>query len=258
MSWTRGAPTCALVALLLGGGALLAPRSHAQAEPKAPKQAAEPARPEKRTKAPAAKEQAGSQTPTWYALTLAHAEIGINVAYFWSKGPKLRAETVIAGRKVVSIVSGDTYYAYDATSREGVAIGRSRDAIAKDAPGRRPFGRELEVIVGQGGELVGEEVIGGRTFERYRVTDDAGRREVWVTKDDLRLPVRLEIYTRLTGKTISTDFVNWSSALPIDDGFFEPDAGVRFERLSYDEYAARRFTPVGPVPILYMDLLTGH
>jgi len=257
MSW-RGAPTCALVALLVGGGALLPARSQAQAPPKAPEEAREPARPEKRAKAPAGKHEPGSQAPTWYALTLAHSEIGINVAYFWSKGPKLRAETVIAGRKIVSIVSGDTYYAYDATSREGVAIGRSRDAIAKDAPGRRPFGRELDVIVEQGGELVGEEVIGGRPFERYRVTDDAGRREVWVTKDELRLPVRLEIYKRLTGKTINTDFVNWSSALPIDDAFFEPDAGVRFERLSYDEYAARQFTPVGPVPVLYMDLVTGR
>ena len=59
--------------------------------------------------------------------------------------------------------------------------------------------------------------IGGRLCERYRVTDDAGRREVWVTKDELRLPVRLEIYTRLSGKTIYTDFVNWAAELEIDD-----------------------------------------
>jgi len=254
----RGAPTCALVALLVAGGAFLPCRSHAQARPQAPKEAAAPAPAEKRAKVPAEKQKAGSQPPTWYALTLAHSEIGINVAYFWSKGPKLRAETVIAGRKVVSIVSGDTYYAYDATSGEGVAIGRSREAIAKDASERRPFGRELEVVAKQGGELVGEEQIGGRVCERYRVTDDAGRREVWVTKDELRLPVRLEIYTRLTGKTIHTDFINWSSALPIDDGFFEPDAGVRLQRLSYEEYAARQFTPVGPIPVLYMDLVTGR
>jgi len=250
-------PACALLALLLGG-ALVAPVSHAEGEARAPKQAAEPAPAGKHAKAAPAKEEAGAQTPTWYALTLAHSEIGINVAYFWSKGPKLRAETVVAGRKVVSIVNGDTYYAYDDTSREGVAIGRSREAIAKDAPGRRPFGREHDVIMKQGGELVGEEEIGGRLCERYRVTDDAGRREVWVTKDEPHLPVRLEIYTRLSGKTIHTDFVNWSSALPIDDGFFEPDPGVRFQRLSYEEYAARQFTPIGPVPVLYMDLVTGH
>jgi hypothetical protein len=155
-------------------------------------------------------------------------------------------------------VNGDTYYAYDATGREGVAIGRAPEAIAKDSPGRRPFGREVEIIVGQGGEKVGDEEMGGRPCERYRVTDGAGRREVWVTKDELRLPVRLEIYTRLSGKTIHTEFVNWAAELPIDDGFFEPEAGVRFTRLSYREFAERQFTPVGPAPILYMDLLTGR
>ena len=166
--------------------------------------------------AKARKQPAGAQAPTWYALTLAHSELGLNVAYFWSKGAKLHAETVVAGRKIVSLVNGDTYYAFDATGREGVAIGRAPEAIAKDAPGRRPFGREVEVIVGQGGEKVGEEEIGGRLCERYRVTDAAGRREVWVTKDELRLPVRLEIYTRLSGRTIHTDFVNWAAELPID------------------------------------------
>ena len=207
---------------------------------------------------PKARAAAAASAPTWYALTLAHSEIGLNVAYFWSKGAKLRAETVVAGRKIVSIVNGDTYTAFDATAREGVAIGRAPEAIAKDAPGRRPFGREVEVIVAQGGEKVAEETIGGRACERYRVTDDAGRREVWVTKDELRLPVRLEIYTRLSGKTIHTDFVNWAADLPIDDGFFQPDPGLRFTRLSYREFAERQFTPVGPVPILYMDLLTGR
>ena len=230
----------------------------AQTDAKEQKQAPPAAAPAKPAKAPAARGAAGAQAPTWYALTLAHSELGLNVAYFWSKGAKLHAETVVAGHKIVSLVNGDTYYAYDATSREGVAIGRAPEAIAKDAPGRRPFGREVEVVVGQGGEKVGEEEIGGRLCERYRVTDGAGRREVWVTKDELRLPVRLEIYPRLSGRTLHTDFVNWAAELPIDDGFFEPDPGVKFTRLTYREFAERQFTPIGPVPILYMDLLTGR
>lgn len=227
----------------------------AQTDAKTRKQAPAAAAPAKASGTPG---EAGVQAPTWFALALAHSELGMNVAYFWSKGPKLRAETVVAGHKIVSIVSGDTYYAFDATSREGVAIGRAPEAIAKDAPGRRPFGREVEVIVGQGAEKVGEEEIGGRPCERYRVTDDTGRREVWVTKDELRLPVRLQIYTRLSGKTIHTDFVNWAAELPIDDGFFQPEADLRLTRLSFQELSDRQFTPVGPVPILYMDLLTGR
>ena len=249
----RAARGLALLAIWIGAGALPAAPARAQERPEPPKPA-----PAAKRKPAAAKQEQPAGPPTWYALTLAHSEIGINVAYFWSKGPKLRAETVIGGHKVVSIANGDTYYAYDATSREGVAIGRSARAIAKDAPDRRPFGRELEVIAEQGGEKVGEEEIGGRVCERHRITDDAGRREIWVTKDELRLPLRLEIYTRLSGKTIYTDFVNWSSALPIDDGFFEPDAGVRFQRLSFEEYAKSQFTPIGPVPVLYMDLVTGR
>ena len=223
-------------------------------------QAPLPAAAEEAKRAPGAKPAPGAPAaePSWFALALAHSEIGINVAYFWSKGPKLRAETVIAGRKIVTLVNGSTYYAYDATGRDGVAIGRSKAAIAKDAPGRRPFGRELDTVLAQGGEKVGEEELGGRAIERYRITDDAGRREVWVTKDALRLPVRLEIFARPTGKTISTDFLSWTAELAIDDGFFEPEPGVHLERLSFDEYAAREFTPVGPVPILYLDLLTGR
>jgi len=231
-------------------------RGSAQTDAKARERSATAAKPAKKSSGSRSDAEAGA--PTWYALTLAHSEIGLNIAYFWSKGSRLRAETVVAGRKIVSIVNGDTYYAFDATSREGVAIGRAPEAIAKDAPGRRPFGREVEVIVEQGGEKVGEEEIGGRPCERYRVTDGAGRREVWVTKDELRLPVRLEIYTRLSGKTIHTDFVNWAAELPIDDGFFEPDPDLRLTRLSFEEFSERQFTPVGPVPILYMDLLTGR
>ena len=67
-----------------------------------------------------------------------------------------------------------------------------------------------------------------------------------------------ESYTRATGNTIATEYVNWAADLPIDDGFFEPEAGVDFQRLSFEQYAARQFTPIGPVPVLYMDLLTGR
>jgi len=270
----------AAVALLAAPALEAAPQQAAPRPADAPKPAAEPAATPATDPAaqpaadPAAKPAArraakpaaggrpsgaeAERVTSWFALTLAHSELGLNVAYFWSKGPKLRSETVIAGHRVVNIVNGPTYYAYDAVTRQGVAIGRAQAAIDRDGPTRRPFGRELEIIVGQGGEKVGEEQLGGRTCERFRVTDEAGRREVWVTKDDLRLPVRVESYSRLTGKTIATEFVNWAADLPIDDGFFEPEPGVELQHLSFEHYAARQFTPIGPVPVLYMDLLTGR
>jgi hypothetical protein len=210
--------------------------------------------------APAERDEAGAApgVATWYAQTLAHTDLGINVAYFWSKGPRFRAETVIAGRKVVSIVSGDTYYAYDGVAMRGAAIGRSAAAIADDAERSRPFGNDLQTVIEQGAEKVGEEEIGGRLCERWRITDERGRREVWASADELKLPVRLEIYSRRSGKTIYTEYVNWLVGLPIADAFFEPPPSVEFERLGFDEYMARLGTPVGPVPILYMDLLTGR
>lgn len=197
---------------------------------------------------------------TWFAEVLAHSEGGLNVTYFWSKGAKLHAETVIAGRRVTTLVSGNTYYAYDAVGQNGVAITRSPKAIAADAKGQRPFGREFENLVTQGAERIREEDVMGRPCEVFRLTDQLGRRELWVTKDPKRLPVRIVIYRRDTGRTVTTEYLNWLTGLSIADGFFEPEAGIALERLDFDTYMRRSGTgePVGPVPVLYTDLLVGR
>jgi hypothetical protein len=199
-------------------------------------------------------------TSTWFSQALAHSDSGLNVAYFWSKGAKLRAETVIAGRLVVTIVSGNTYYAYDAVSQNGVAIARSPKAIAADARGERPFGREFENLVSQGAEPVRDEQVMGRPCEVFRLTDQLGRRELWVTKDKLRLPVRVVVYRRDTQKTTTTEFINWLTGLAIADGFFEPESSVALQRLDFETYVNRSSTgePIGPVPVLYTDLLVGR
>jgi len=207
---------------------------------------------EDRTPAPA--------SPTWFSQVISHSDAGLNVSYFWSKGARLRAETVIAGRRVTTIVAGNTYYAYDAVSQNGIAIPRSPKAIAADAKGARPFGREFEKLKSQGAERVREEVVMGRECEVFRLTDQLGRRELWVTKDELRLPVRVIVYRRDTQKTTATDFVNWLTGLSIADAFFEPESSVAFERMDLDRYLQRSSTgePVGPVPVLYTDLLVGR
>jgi hypothetical protein len=199
-------------------------------------------------------------TSTWFAEVLAHSEGGLNVTYFWSKGAKLHAETVIAGRRITTLVSGNTYYAYDAVGQNGVAITRSPKAIAADARGQRPFGREFENLVTQGAERIRDEDVMGRPCEVFRLTDQLGRRELWVTKDPKRLPVRIVIYRRDTGRTVTTEYLNWLTGLSIADGFFEPEAGIALERLDFDTYMQRSGTgePVGPVPVLYTDLLVGR
>ena len=199
-------------------------------------------------------------TSTWFSQAFSHSDGGINVTYFWSKGAKLRAETVIAGRLVTTIVSGNTYYAYDAVSQNGVAVTRSPKAIATDARGERPFGREFENLVSQGAERIRDEDVNGRACEVFRLTDQLGRRELWVTKDKIRLPVRVVVFRRDSQKTTTTDFVNWLTGLSIADGFFEPASSIAFQRLDFDTYIKRSSTgePIGPVPVLYTDLLVGR
>jgi hypothetical protein len=104
---------------------------------------------------------------------------------------------------------------------------------------------------------VGEEEALGRKVAKFRVTDTRGQREVWVTQDEQRLPLRLEIYDRKTSGRRFTDYVNWQSAIPIPDSFFEPEADVQLERLELEQYIKRTLSegPVGAVPVLYADLL---
>jgi hypothetical protein len=251
MKRKRGALTS-----LLAWTLLVAP---AAAQEEAPQQEGKPAA--AKEKAPPQPEGAPVEYPdTWYAQALAHSEIGINVTHFWSKGPLLRAETVVVGRRVVTIVNGDTYYAYDGLGRIGVAVGRAPAAIEQDAKRERPFGNELSSILRQGAESVGSETLGGREVEVFRVTDEHGRRQVWVTPGEERLPLRVEVFRRHTGQILSTDFLNWMSGLPISDAFFEPEPGIEFVRMSIEEYVAKQAEgrPPGPVPIFYTDLLHGR
>ena len=74
---------------------------------------------------------------TWYAQVLARSPVGLNVTHFWSKDRKLRAETVIAGRRIVTIVDESTYYAYDLLVRTGIAVQRAPTAIGVSPPRRR-------------------------------------------------------------------------------------------------------------------------
>jgi len=199
----------------------------------------------------------GSATPTWYAQTLTRGAAGLNVTHFWSKGAMLRAETVVAGHKIVTIVRGGRYYAYDALTGEGLSIAREPAVVAADRPDRRPFGREYEILLGQGAELVREEELLGRATGVYRITDDWGRRELWVTQDELRIPLRLEVFDRGSAERRYVDYLNWQSDLFIPDHFFTPDANARLTEMDYGEYLRRTTEEgsVGPVPVFYLNLL---
>ena len=218
----------------------LGPASHAQT----PGVAAEPA-----PEGPA----------TWFAQAVTYTETGFNVTYFWSKGAQMRAETVISGLKVVTIVSGRHYYAYDGLTGEGIAVERAAEAVSVDAPGRRPFGRELEQLRGQGAEKVRDEVLHGAPCEVWRVTDRSGRREIWVMRAAPQLPVRVDVFDRSRARDFRTEYLGWQRGLPISDAFFVPDSNATLLPMTLAEYtvATAKSGVVGPVPILYADLLHG-
>jgi len=198
---------------------------------------------------------------SWYASSLSRNEAGsFLVVHFWSKGARFRAETLIAGHRITSIVNGGTYYVLDPVLGTGAAIERSQRSVAQDATRGRPFGGELQQILSQGGEKVGTERVGGRECEMYRVTNAKGRRQVCLSMQEPQVPLRIESFDRNSGQTTYVDYSNWMLGLLISDAFFEPDERISMERLGYEEYQARtaRGQSAGPAPVLYGDLLHGH
>jgi hypothetical protein len=194
----------------------------------------------------------------WYAQAVAETEGGFLVTHFWSSGASFRSQAIYNGHPIVSIVHGDTYYTLDLLARMGVAIERSKIAIAADAKRGRPFGDELEVLKRSGGEKIGEEEYAGQICDLYRRTDSAGRLQVWATRTNPPLPLRVETYDRRTGRRERVNYVNWLSGYTVPDSFFLPPPDIELERLSYAEFRERSVREnLGPAPPLFSHLLHG-
>jgi outer membrane lipoprotein-sorting protein len=196
---------------------------------------------------------------SWYAQTVARGSSGFNINYFWSLGSNFRAETVAAGHKIVTIVSGDTYFAYDAVMMKGVSIRRTPEAIAADAGKTRPFGNEVESLLDQGAEKIREETLFNTPSEVYQISDDNGRRIVWVTQDPRRLPMRIEIYDRRSGATSYKEYFDWQNGIPISEDFFTPEPAAQIKHFEFDEYIGSTDDRevMSLAPILYEELLIG-
>ena len=213
--------------------------------------------PEKPT-SPAPAKGEGSEL-TWYAMALGQLAGRPVVGHFWSKGSKLRAETVIFGRPVLTLVDSEYYYTIDVLNGTGLAIQRSAVSIAEDASRTRPFATEWDEMSEAGGEKVRSEKFGSQEAEVWRLTNVSGRRTIWVSTEVPRLVMRVETYDRDSSETESVEYVNWQYGLPIPDPFFQPGPGIRIRRMEYGKYvAAARKGPVGPAPPLYRYLLHGR
>ena len=205
-----------------------------------------------------AEKEAAPAEETWYAASIAKSDEGFLVTHFWSKGARLRSETVAGGRRLITIVDATTYYVIDPTRGEAIGIARSPLSIRGDAKRTRPFGDELGAVLRAGGEQVVEHEVGGRKLVRYQLTNDAGRVQVWVTPT-LELPVRVERWIRSSSHREQLDYINWLRGIDVAEGFFRPPSDVPIERVGYEDYVRRAMTErLGPAPPFFAHLLHGE
>ncbi len=197
---------------------------------------------------------------TWFAERIAERVVGSGATALWSKGNKLRAETVVNGHPVITIVNGSTYYMIDGLNGAGWAVQRHPAALDLEKKRPRPFGNEGERMMEEGAEVVRTERVMGVRCDVYRLTDNRGQREVWVTQTDPRVPVRLEIYNRASGKTAVTRYLGWVGGyLTIPAPFFLPDPRYSIEEMSYDKYLDLKMAgPENMMPVLFPELLSGR
>jgi hypothetical protein len=207
---------------------------------------------------PPAVQKSSSLRATWYVLALGQLQGRLAVAHYWSSDEKFRALTLINGKPLLTIVNGPYYYTIDLAERAGVRVTRNPSAVASDGRYSRPFAQEWEEMVAAGGEKVRDETVAGRLTEVWRLTNNSGRRTVWVAKQKPMVPMRVETYDRKTAKEDIVDYVNWQLGLSISDEFFAPPPDVELEIFEYNEYVSTaRQRPVGPAPPLYRQLLHG-
>jgi hypothetical protein len=115
----------------------------------------------------------------------------------------------------------------------------------------------LQEILDQGGEKIREEKGEGFTVDVYRVTDEQGRRTLWVRSDEDQIPIRLETYERTQGRTGQLDWVNWLEGVEIPASFFAPPSEVVFEEIgSFEDLQIRAAqSPLRPAPPFFPELI---
>lgn len=198
---------------------------------------------------------------SWYTARIMGGDTPLRIEHFWSKGRKVRMQTIIRAQPFVTIVSGEYYTVIDTVRRTAVAIRRNASALKLESENKdkRPFAREADRLVDAGAEQVGSEKIGGRQTRHYRVSNRLAASEAWVSDDEYRLPMRVIRYDRTSGSTLREDFVDWARELDLPETFFQPGGDIAVERLEYDEFVARDQDPSTVlIPILIPELLHGR
>jgi hypothetical protein len=200
-----------------------------------------------------------AQEDSWWTQRLTFGAGPALVENLWCKGRRMRAESVFDGHTIVTLVDEERYLIIDPLRGEGISIQRSPIAVGQDAGRARPFGYEAASLL-KSAEKVGSEVRAGRDVDHYRSTaSDGDRSEVWVTQDELRLPMEELFRARDTGAKNQRVYLRWVQA-GFPDSLFQPGPGVKLEKIAYEQYIerTRKGEAVGPAPPLYADLLHGR
>jgi hypothetical protein len=154
----------------------------------------------------AADEAKSSTAPkTWHATVFFSNGASYRIIHYWSDGAKMRAETLISGHPVATIIRGDRYIALDRLTGKALDIERAPAAILADQGRPRPFGIELDELKKAGGERIEDTTMSGVPVEVWRLTDDTSRRTVWVSKKPPHVPIRLlelELRPRDAGRVL--------------------------------------------------------
>jgi len=244
----------ALVASFITSVALMAPVPAAHAQAPDP---ARDAREEAADSAPSAP-SVSSASDTWHVSAYVSGPMGFRVIDYWSKGPWMRANTLVSGHPLTTIVHGERYVVFDAIRGEGLSIRRSPRALAEDATRGRTFGNDLAELIAKGGEKVEDLRYRGEDATLWRHTDDATRRTVWVRRRSGELPIRVEIFERGRAQTVTIDYANWIRGIEIAESFFEAPARISLRSLDYQAYLeSAQSGDAGSFPVLYPDLLHG-
>ncbi len=195
---------------------------------------------------------------TWHATVFFSNGETYRIIHYWSAGSSMRAETLISGHPITTIVRGDRYVAFDRLTGEGIDVERSPAAIAEDRGRLRPFGIELDELKKSGGERVEETTMSGVPVEVWRLTNDASRRTVWVSQKAPHVPIRAETFVRGSSQTLVFDYSSWRFDLELPAAFFTLPSDAQIDRYGHAEYLAKSARePIGRAPILYPDLLYG-
>jgi len=181
---------------------------------------------------------AGASAETWYAQRISSGEcVPLRIEDLWSRGAWLRAETVIGGRPIVTIVRGDRYITLDRLSDSGVSVKRHPNAQAADEPKGRPFGNELRELQRAGGERVGEEDLGGGAkCVLWRLTSNEGRTEVCTGEEESPRIFFVRRWDRASNCNLQWRYVQWLRNFEVKSGFFAAPAKARIESYSYEKY----------------------